>query len=650
VCLPLFAVAVAGQQHPVDLSEMSLEDLANVQVYSASKHVQSTREAPALVTIVTADEIRKYGYRTLSDLLHNVGDFYVTYDRNYSYLGVRGLARPGDYNTRILCLIDGHRLNDAIYDQAPVGTEFPLDVDLIERVEIVRGPSSSLYGTSAFFAVVNIITRKGKDLHPLELSAEAAGFGAYKGRFTFGSMLRDWRVLFSGSFYESRGQMLYFREFDAPETNGGWTVGTDDDGDRDFLLKAARGRLSIQALYGSREKGIPTGSYSTVFNDPRNRTLDTRGYVALGYERQAGRWAGALRLSYDRSYYLGGYVFCGDDSCQTTVLNKDFAKADWWSGELDLSRALAKHRLTGGLELRHNLHQSQGNYDLETAQVYFLDKRSSTIGALYLQDEYAILSSLILSAGLRHDHYNSFGGTTNPRLGLIFMPRERTTLKLLYGTAFRAPNAFEMFYAGVGYKASPGLRPERIRNMELVWEQGLGRYLHLAGSLFHNRIGGLISQHTDPADGLIVYRNTEGVSSHGLHIQLDGRLRSGLEGKFGYTFQQVEDRVSHQPLTNSPKHMAKLNLSVPLWRERLFASIGGKYVARRKTLGGSHVGGHTNLDLTLLARRLGRGLDLSATVYNLLDKGYADPAGEEHLQDSIAQDGRSFRAKFVYRF
>ena len=82
----------------------------------------------------------------------------ITYDRNYTYVGVRGFSRPGGYNSQVLLLIDGHRLNDIVYDSAGLGTDFPLDIDLIERIEIIRGPSSSLYGASAFLAVINVIT------------------------------------------------------------------------------------------------------------------------------------------------------------------------------------------------------------------------------------------------------------------------------------------------------------------------------------------------------------------------------------------------------------------------------------------------------------------------------------------------------------
>src|SRR5579864_457231 len=117
-----------SQQNSPDLTSHSLEDLMNMQVYSASKHLQSTSEAPSSVTVITADEIQKYGYRTLAEILNSVRGFYMTNDRNYSFVGVRGFGRLGDWNSRVLLMVDGHRLNDNIFGQARLGTEFPVDV------------------------------------------------------------------------------------------------------------------------------------------------------------------------------------------------------------------------------------------------------------------------------------------------------------------------------------------------------------------------------------------------------------------------------------------------------------------------------------------------------------------------------------------
>jgi iron complex outermembrane receptor protein len=185
----IFTLSGLAQQPAKDLGDASLEELTNIQVFSASKRMQTTREAPSSVTVVTADEIQKFGYRTLADILRSVPGFYVTYDRNYSFAGVRGFARLGDWNSRVLLLVDGHRINTNTFGQAMLGTEFPVDVDLIQRVEIVRGPSSSLYGSNAFFAVINVVTRSASELGGGELSFEAGSFDTYKGRASYGGQV-----------------------------------------------------------------------------------------------------------------------------------------------------------------------------------------------------------------------------------------------------------------------------------------------------------------------------------------------------------------------------------------------------------------------------------------------------------------------------
>ena len=134
------------------------------QVFGASERLQPVTEAPASVSFITAEEIARYGYRTLADILRGVRGMYVTDDRNFSFVGARGFGKPGDYNSRILLLVNGHRVNDNVFGQAEIGAEFGLDPAMFERVEIIRGPASSLYGDSAFFAVVNVITKTGASL------------------------------------------------------------------------------------------------------------------------------------------------------------------------------------------------------------------------------------------------------------------------------------------------------------------------------------------------------------------------------------------------------------------------------------------------------------------------------------------------------
>ena len=634
-----------------DLAEKSLEELMQMTVSTASKHEQPVTEAPASVTVITADEIRKYGYRTLADALRSVRGFFVTYDRNYSYLGVRGFARPGDYNSRILLLVDGHRLNDNIYDQAMIGTEFPIDVDLIARIEVIRGPASSLYGSNAFFGVINVITLRGGDLRGMEMSANAGSYGTFGGHATYGNRIRDFEFLVAGSAYDSRGQNLFYSEYNTPENNYGRARHDDDDQFGDWLATIAGRGLTLQGLYSSRGKGIPTGSFASVFNDRRNRTVDGHRYFDLHYERNLGKgWQFSGRVFYDQYGYNGTYITASDDP--GGVLNVDVARGEWWGTELQLERKFFhRHQVTLGTEARDNLRQFQWNFDVKPFFSYLKDERDSFIWAGYLQDEIQLTSKVLLNAGVRYDRYEHVGATANPRAALIYEPWQKTNFKLLYGTAFRSPNAYEQYYYSSGYaRPAVPIRPETIRSFELVFEQKLPGRLHFTASGYHNLINDLISQEEDPITGDLVYANVEKVRARGLEFEVSGRHRSGFEGRVSYGVQETLNRTSGQLLTNSPKHMGTVNLIVPLWREKLFAGAEVQYMSSRRTLLNGGVGGHAVANLTLFNTRLLGPFDLSASLYNLFDTKYADPGGAEHLQDRLGQDARNFRVKLTWRW
>src|SRR5882724_11945529 len=236
-------------QKPSENPELRLEDLTKLEiptVEGASKYSQKANEAPASVSIITSDDVKKYGYRTLAEILQSVRGLQVSYNRNYSFLGIRGFNR-GDYNSRVLVLVNGHRINNSLSDGAFIGTEFILDVDLIEKVEVIRGPGSSLYGNNAFFGVVNVITRRGRDFsgYGAEVSGEAGSFDTYKGRVTYGNRLKNGlELLFSGALYDSEGHdQLFFKEFKTNTPSKGFAYNADGD-----YFKSGFGSLSFQVF------------------------------------------------------------------------------------------------------------------------------------------------------------------------------------------------------------------------------------------------------------------------------------------------------------------------------------------------------------------------------------------------------------------
>jgi outer membrane cobalamin receptor len=255
-----------------------------------------------------------------------------------------------------------------------------------------------------------------------------------------------------------------------------------------------------------------------------------------------------------------------------------------------------------------------------------------------------------LSAGLRYDHYSDFGGTTNPRLGLIYHLFSPTTLKLLYGTAFRAPQPFETApNFGIFYDDNLKLHPETIRSVEGVVEQELGQHFKLSTSVFRNQMDNLIAAEKD-ANNQLQYQNSDQARATGVEVELGGEFAGGLKGQASYSYISAIDARGGADLTNSPRSLAKLNLSAPMWRQILFASLGAQYTSPRQTLTGSTASGFSVFNVTLLGHTLGKHLDLSTSIYNILDKKYFDPGRPEDVQDQIRQDGRNFRVKITGRF
>ncbi|MEK6744889.1 MAG: TonB-dependent receptor [Nitrospirota bacterium] len=621
-------------------------------VVGASKYEQKVTEAPSAVSIITSVDIKKFGYRTLADLLRSVRSFYVTYDRNYSYVGARGFGRPADYNTRVLVLIDGHRANDNVYDGAYLGTESIVDLDLVDRVEVIRGPGSSLYGSNAFFAVVNVITKRGRDLKGGEVSAEAGSFDTYKGRATYGDRFKNgMEALVSATGYDSKGQRLYYTEYDAPATNNGATNNTDYDRFQSFFAKLSHHDMTLSGAYLSRTKGIPTGAFGTDFNDPGNRTGDERAYLDLKYERSlSARTDVAVRLYYDRYRYEGDYLYYQDGD-PTTGLNKDIGAGDWWGAEVRVVRNyFDSHRIIVGAEYQGNLRQDQENYSLDPYTVDMpKDERRSRNAAAYLQDEIAISRSMMLTAGVRYDHYSTFGGTTNPRLAFIYNAENRSTVKVIYGSAFRTPNSFELYWHSPDTDANPDLKPERIKTYEVVYETFLTERLHASVAGYYYRISDLISQ-TTTGTGNTIFENMGNVSAKGSEVELGNKWKNGVEGRVSYTVQRAEDKATGEPLTNSPAQMAKLNVAVPVMTDKMFVGLEEQYMGRRRTENGGFTSDFAVTNLTLYTQNILKRFEVSASVYNLFDRQFGDPVSLDFVQNTILQDGRSYRLKLVYAF
>jgi outer membrane receptor protein involved in Fe transport len=633
-----------------DLASMPLESLMSMTVSGATRVAQSAASAPAAVIVLTARDIRDYGWRTLADALATLPGLYITSDRMYSYLGARGFQRPGDYNSRFLLLVDGMRLNDGVYDQAPVGSDFPIDMDLVERIEYIPGPGSAVYGSNALLGTINVITKKGSEIGGVQLAGAVGSFGEKQARATYG-----WHgahgadLVLSATAYERHGQDLFFPEFDTPDNNNGVANGLDGERNQKLFAKFGIGGLRISAGYGNRTKDVPGAPYDAVFNAPFSVT-DTHSFVDATYTHH-------LRndIAIDYELYSGRYDYTSRQlvSPAPGISNVDGDHAVWYGGDVHATvRTVPRNRIVAGVDYTINTARDQWNYNVGPYERLLDDHRVSQRVGVYVDDEIKLAEPLTLDIGGRFDSETRIGGNFSPRIALIWRPTASDTFKLVYGTAYRAPNAYEMYYAipgEGGQLANPWLKSERIGTQEFVYERALGGTGRVTLSLFRYSLRDLITESIDPDSGLYVFRNVDRAQARGAELSWQQQFASGVRARASYAYQFSRDSVSGGALQNSPRHMAKVNVSVPLFAMSARAGSEAQCLSSRLAQAGS-AGGYCVVNVSLHSRKLIAPADVSLSVYNVFDRRYADPAGPGFAQNVIVQQSRTLLAKMVYGF
>lgn len=638
------------------LSTIPLEELMQMRVVTAaSKFAQPISDAPSSVVVLTASDIRNHGWRTLADALATLPGLYVTNDRNYTYLGARGFLRPGDYNSRFLLLVDGMRINDAVYDQALIGTEGLIDMDMVKRIEFVPGPGSAVYGSNALFGVINVVTRDGSGLSGVQGAVTAAGQGERKARTSYGWHGQNGAdLLLSASAFNRTGRDLYYPEFDradTPDTNHGIARHLDWDRAQNFLVKGSYGDVTLSASHVARTKGIPTASFNAVFNAP-DSTRDTQTSIGLAWNGQlAPALALAVQLQSGQADYRGPGWY--PDIEGVPRLNIDGAHARWYGASAHATLThLAGQKIVLGAELGRDAHRDQYNYNEQPYELLLNDHRDAMRRAVFVEDEIRLPAGFLVNAGARYD--DNEGTETrrfSPRVAVMVKATPRDTVKLIAGSAFRAANAYEMYYAlpemAGGLLPNPSLRPEKIATRELVLEHVLADGGHATLSLFRYTVEDLISQQVDPATGMLIFRNIDQADARGLEAALD-RDFGAVRLRASYSWQLARG-TGGVPLIDSPRHLAKANLTAPLgWRG---GRVGAELLCSGRRLADEGAaGGYCVANVTLSALRLAPRAELSLSAYNATGKQYADVAGPAFVQTALAREGRTLAAKLDWRF
>jgi iron complex outermembrane receptor protein len=535
-------------------------------------------------------------------------------------------------------------MNENVYGSANIGRELPIDFTTIERVEFIRGPGSALYGSNAVFGVVNIVTRNGEADGGTEVSLGAGSRESYEAGVSHsGESASGWKYLAALRGYDSQGARLEYEEYASTPT-GGVTRDTDYETAWGAFFDLERDGLDVQLGYARRKKGIPTAQYFSNFDDPDNRFVDEQAYLDVSerFEPAPGHDL-ATRLYYDDYAYYGWYRF--DDTPGSGIpdlLNKDDVHGRRVGAEVQDSFAWGeRQRWTVGGDLRWNFDQNQRNFDTFGDAV---DSRESSVewGA-FLQDEWRCFDSTTLTIGVRADGSEDYDTAWSPRAALVQRLDEFTALKLLAGSAYRAPNAYELYYGdGSSFLANPDLDPEYARTYEFVAERYFGTSGRASLSIYRNEVHDLIAQQTDPGSGLLVFENVDEINAQGLELETEIALTEGVRAALSQAFQDVEDESTGKRPINSPSHVTQARLEGSLFDGACIGAIELIGVGARDTLSGASSDEYWLTNLSLRTREVLDGVDLELGVYNLFDVSYADPAGEDFLQDELEQDGRTF--------
>jgi outer membrane receptor for ferrienterochelin and colicins len=627
------AFAQTGAVAPEDLADISLEQLSQVRVEfvtGASKYEQSIRRAPASVTVLSAEDISNFNWRTLGAALNSTPGFHIRSDRFYDYVGNRGFTRPYDYNARTLILVNGHRINDPIYQQGPIGTEFLLDPELISRIEIIRGPGSSVYGSSAFYGAVNVIPKRASEFAGGQVSTTIDDTLAIRGRATIGNRTASGlEYVASVSANEAPGE----RDFTLPQAWRDATGLADAEAkDRDGT-SVKTGYLNIrwqglewESAYGKRVKRVLPVLYNTDLAHP-SWGSDERAYSLIRYTIDpTPDTSVAAKLAWDHYRYGGSFApaFAGFD------VMRPYSRANSLNAELRVRHQFRGHIFLAGVEYQNNFTQDLGRYNETQNTSAVAVSVDSRFLSPFVQVDWSLAPGLYASTGARFDDYSTGERRTTPRLGLMWEPATDFTAKLIYGESFRVPNVEERYAQELGLVRNPKIGAETNESLEAVLSYRPSEFWTLEGNFYSTRSHSLIQNVPLPEDpNLYTYANVQRIDTDGAELSATAFLKSDIQIRLSSTIQHAHDKAQRDgEIYDAPRTLNKLAISSPLGTRNVRGSVEVLTISRRHDSGGARVDSAVVVNASLRLLRVWRRADIALTTYNLFNQRWSDPKNE----------------------
>ncbi|MBN2089899.1 TonB-dependent receptor, partial [candidate division KSB1 bacterium] len=475
-----------------------------VKVISAALKEQSREEAPAIMTVITADEIKKRGYRSLQEVLRDVPGFDINDNGNWVDTGIRGVNSNVTYGKHIQYLLDGHDMGFKQFTRNLISPSW-ISMESVKRIEIIRGPGSALWGANAFLGVVNIITKDDEDISEFEIIAQGGSFNTTGLTFHNGKKIGDkGRIFTSFSFYgdnTSTGRKILEWSKIAGEDI---KVTNDKEENYSFHFKAQYSDLHFKAHFDRYDPYAPISTFST--GGSQTRFITDRKLAGLSWKPEFKGVKTEFEVTYQNYEFGDGAQYEDNPYNETLQLlpptgkNPHFIRPMEASDDFLKLSARANQTVNskfwwiGGIEFE-NLNSIRWYYP-DVFEQESLDRPEFTIqsAAIFAEGQYKLTSDISSTFGLRYDHHSIYGGVTNPRLGLVWSLPKGFYSKLLYGKAFKAPSLHELYYFRKNaFYGNPELEPEKIHTGEILIGYNLPGKAYMSLNYYYSYASDIVS-------------------------------------------------------------------------------------------------------------------------------------------------------------
>jgi vitamin B12 transporter len=571
-------------------------------VISATKVETPQGRLGASVTVISGDEIVEKNYPTVEEALRHVPG--VDIQRSGGLGKTTTIRIRGAGAQQVQVMVDGLRVKSPTLGIAELSD---LSVDAIERIEIVRGPQSTLHGADAIGGVVNIITKKGQGPPRTTVQVEAGTFETYREQATLSGSWKAFSYTLSGSHYDTRG---YLKNDDATQSAFAGRF------DYDFPWQ---GTLSLKGRYIKNETDLPIFSTSpvTVF-DPNSQQQSETWLYNINYDQKVTEWWD-FHLRYGQWFNRAGFQNAPPPGTFTTVsqVNTERREAEF----LNNFHMGKWNTLTVGAEHRDEIGRNRGTF-----------RKVINVMSLFAQDEVNLFDRVILGGGVRHEDNDSFGESLTGRASVaVLIPETGTKLRGAWGEGFRAPSINDLFFPGFG---NPQLQPEESVSWEVGVDQRLwNNRLRFGATYFHNDFENLIQIINIPGTFLFQPVNVGRAVTEGVEVYAEADPVDWLTFYANYTYTRTEDLNTFRPLRRFPRNKWATGAVFTWDKLRLFVEaivVGEQFES--ETLLRSYNPGYHRVDVGGTYQIWGRAgimerAELLARFNNITDERYTEVFG-----------------------